>query len=77
MLEQLAEIGVMLLMFGVGLHFSIRNLLAVRTLAIPGALLQMSIATISGALFANYVWEWNIGQSVMFGLTIRARRRSL
>ena len=70
MLEQLAEIGVMLLMFGVGLHFSIRNLLAVRTLAIPGALLQMSIATISGALFANYVWEWNIGQSVMFGLTI-------
>lgn len=70
MLEQLAEIGVMLLMFGVGLHFSVRNLFAVKSLAIPGALLQMSLATILGALFATFIWDWNIGQSVMFGLTI-------
>ena len=70
MLEQLAEIGVMLLMFGVGLHFSVRNLFAVKSLAIPGALLQMSIATILGAVFATFIWDWNIGQAVMFGLTI-------
>ena len=70
MLSQLAEIGVMLLMFGVGLHFSVKNLLAVKTLAIPGAILQMSIATILGAIFASAVWGWSFGQAVMFGLTI-------
>lgn len=69
-LSQLAEIGVMLLMFGVGLHFSVKNLLAVKTLAIPGAIAQMSIAMVLGALFASAVWDWNFGQSVMFGLTI-------
>lgn len=70
MLEQLAEVGIMLLMFGVGLHFSVRNLFRVKGVALPGALLQMMAATILGALFAHIAWHWNLGQAVMFGLTI-------
>lgn len=66
---QLAEIGVMLLMFGVGLHFSIGDLLAVKRIAIPGAILQISIATLLGAL-AGYFWGWNWGQSIVFGLAL-------
>jgi CPA2 family monovalent cation:H+ antiporter-2 len=66
---QLAEIGVMLLMFGVGLHFSIGDLLAVKRIAIPGAIAQISIATLLGAL-AGYFWGWNWGQSIVFGLAL-------
>src|SRR6185503_11540695 len=43
--EQLSELGILLLMFGVGLHFSIRDLLAVRSIALPGAIAQISVAT--------------------------------
>lgn len=66
---QLAEIGVMLLMFGVGLHFSIGDLLAVKRIAIPGAIVQITIATLLGAL-AGYWWDWPMGQSIVFGLAL-------
>jgi monovalent cation:H+ antiporter-2, CPA2 family len=60
MAGQLAEIGVMLLMFGVGLHFSVRDLIAVRKIAIPGAFLQIIIATGVGALLARFCgWTWD------------------
>jgi monovalent cation:H+ antiporter-2, CPA2 family len=54
---QLAEIGVMLLMFGVGLHFSLDELLAVRRIAVPGAVIQMLVATALGMAAATY-WGW-------------------
>ena len=58
--SELAEIGVMLLMFGVGLHFSLDDLLAVRKIALPGALLQIGVATALGAAVA-LVWGWSVG----------------
>src|SRR6185503_20687751 len=54
---QLAEIGVMLLMFGVGLHFSMGDLMAVRRIAIPGAIVQIAVATAMGAAAASW-WGW-------------------
>jgi CPA2 family monovalent cation:H+ antiporter-2 len=67
--EQLAEIGVILLMFGVGLHFHLRELLAVRHVAIPGALGQSFVATLLGALVARaFGWDWSTG--IVFGLAI-------
>ena len=57
---QLAEIGVILLMFGVGLHFSLDDLLAVRRIALPGALVQIAVATAFGAIVAAS-WGWNTG----------------
>ncbi len=67
--SQLAEIGVMLLMFGVGLHFSIDDLLAVRKIAVPGALLQIIVATFLGMLVANF-WGWSLSESLVFGLSL-------
>ncbi len=67
--RQLAEIGVMLLMFGVGLHFSLDDLLAVRRIAIPGAIVQMLVATGLGVALA-LVWGWNPGAAVVFGLAL-------
>lgn len=67
--SQLAEIGVMLLMFGVGLHFSLNDLLEVRKIALPGAILQITAATALGMGFA-YVMEWNIGAGLVFGLAL-------
>ncbi|MDM0043989.1 YbaL family putative K(+) efflux transporter [Variovorax dokdonensis] len=66
---QLAEIGVMLLMFGVGLHFSIDDLLAVRKIAVPGALVQILAATLMGGALA-YFWEWSLGAALVFGLAL-------
>lgn len=66
---QLAEIGVMLLMFGVGLHFSVGDLLAVKRIAVPGAVLQISIATLLGA-GAGYFWGWDLAQCLVFGLSL-------
>jgi K+:H+ antiporter len=66
---QLAEIGVMLMMFGVGLHFSIENLLAVRRIAVPGALVQIVVATALGAVTA-LAWGWSIGAGIVFGLSL-------
>lgn len=67
--SQLSEIGVMLLMFGVGLHFSFDDLLSVKRIAVPGAVVQMSIATILGALIAN-AWGWTFGEGLIFGLAL-------
>ena len=60
--SQLAEIGVILLMFGVGLHFSLKDLLAVRSIAIPGALGQSTVATIACTVLAvGLGWSWHAG----------------
>ncbi|MBN9133209.1 MAG: Kef family K(+) transporter [Nitrosospira multiformis] len=66
---QLAEIGVILLMFGVGLHFSLKDLLAVRRIALPGALVQISVATAFGAAVA-LSWDWNLGVSIVYGVAL-------
>ncbi len=59
---QLAEIGVILLMFGVGLHFSLKDLLAVRSIAVPGALGQSTAATLACAALAVAIgWTWHVG----------------
>ncbi len=67
--SQLAEIGVMLLMFGVGLHFSLGDLLAVRKIAVPGAIVQIAAATVLGAATALW-WGWPAGEAVVFGLAL-------
>ena len=67
--SQLAELGVILLMFGVGLHFSIADLLAVRRIAIPGAISQIAVATGLGALVA-WFWGWSWGTGIVFGLSL-------
>jgi CPA2 family monovalent cation:H+ antiporter-2 len=66
---QLAEIGVMLLMFGVGLHFSLADLMAVRRIAIPGAVVQMAVATAMGAGLALW-WGWSAGGALVFGISL-------
>jgi CPA2 family monovalent cation:H+ antiporter-2 len=67
--SQLSEIGVMLLMFGVGLHFSVNDLLAVKRIAVPGAVVQMTLATVLGAALA-YSWGWTFGEGLIFGLSL-------
>jgi CPA2 family monovalent cation:H+ antiporter-2 len=67
--QQLAEIGVMLLMFGVGLHFSIDDLLAVRKIAVPGAVVQILVATALGGAVALF-WDWSLGAAIVFGLAL-------
>ncbi|MGB5496751.1 MAG: cation:proton antiporter, partial [Sedimenticolaceae bacterium] len=67
--SQLAEIGIMLMMFGVGLHFSIADLLAVRRLAIPGAVGQIVIATAIGAGL-TLAWGWELGAGLVLGLSL-------
>jgi monovalent cation:H+ antiporter-2, CPA2 family len=66
---QLAEIGVILLMFGVGMHFSLRDLLAVRNIAIPGALLQIAVAVLLTGVITHF-WGWQIGSSLVLGLAL-------
>ena len=66
---QLAEIGVMLLMFGVGLHFSVDELLAVRKIAIPGAIVQIAVATLLG-IAVTHLWGWTIAEGFVFGLAL-------
>ncbi len=67
--SQLAEIGVMLLMFGVGLHFSIKDLMSVRKIALPGAIVQMLVATLLGVAVSS-VWGWSLGAGLIFGLSL-------
>ena len=67
--SQLAEIGVMLLMFGVGLHFSLNDLLAVKRIAVPGAIVQMAVATGLGIALANW-WGWSFGAGLVLGLSL-------
>lgn len=66
---QLAEIGVILLMFGVGLHFSASDLLAVKSIAVPGAIGQIAVATLLGVGIAH-LWGWSIGAGIVFGLSL-------
>ena len=66
---QLADIGVMLLMFGVGLHFSIGDLLAVRRIALPGAFVGMLVGTSLGAGLAA-LWGWSVAAALVFGLSL-------
>lgn len=67
--KQLSEIGVMLLMFGVGLHFSTNDLMAVKKIAVPGAITQMVISTVFGILLAK-CWGWSWGASLIVGLSL-------
>ena len=66
---QLAEIGVILLMFGVGMHFSLGDLLAARAVALPGALVQIAVATALGAGVAA-LWGWTLESGLVFGLAL-------
>jgi len=66
---QLAEIGVMLLMFGVGLHFSTADLMAVRRIAVPGAVIQITLATAIGVVMARF-WGWTFGAGLVLGLSL-------
>ena len=67
--SQLSEIGVMLLMFGVGLHFSLKDLLAVKRIAVPGAIVQMGLATVLGIVMSHW-WGWSFGSGLIFGLSL-------
>ena len=67
--QQLAEIGVILLMFGVGLHFSIPDLVSVWRIAVPGAIGQILVATLMGAGVAA-LWGWSLPAAIMFGLSL-------
>lgn len=66
---QLSEIGVMLLMFGVGLHFSLDDLMAVRRIAVPGALVQIAVATALGTGVA-LLWDWDLAAALVLGLSL-------
>jgi CPA2 family monovalent cation:H+ antiporter-2 len=66
---QLAEIGVMLLMFGVGLHFSLDELLAVKRIALPGAVAQIVVATLLGFAMTT-LWGWSLASGIVFGLAL-------
>nr|WP_274922064.1 YbaL family putative K(+) efflux transporter [Providencia sp. G1(2023)] len=66
---ELAEIGVILLMFGVGLHFSLKDLLAVKSIAIPGAIAQIAVATLLG-LGLSLLFGWGIFTGIVFGLCL-------
>lgn len=67
--SQLAEIGVILLMFGVGLHFSLRDLMSVRAIAVPGAVVQIAAATVMGAGLASLL-GWPLFGGIVFGLAL-------
>lgn len=67
--SQLSEIGIMLLMFGVGLHFSPDDLLAVKRIAVPGAIVQMGFTTALGMALAWW-WGWSLGGALIFGLSL-------
>ncbi|MDO1528311.1 YbaL family putative K(+) efflux transporter [Fulvimonas sp. R45] len=67
--HELAEVGVVLLMFGVGLHFSLKDLLSVKSIAIPGALGQMAVATVLGLLL-GWALGWPFAQGFVFGLAL-------
>lgn len=66
---QLAEIGVMLLVFGVGLHFSLGDLLSVRKIELPGDIVQMTVATALGTAVGAW-WGWPVGGAIVFGLAL-------
>nr|WP_290443112.1 cation:proton antiporter [Acinetobacter towneri] len=67
--NQLAELGVMFLMFGVGMHFSLNDLIQVRRIALPGAILQIAVATLLG-VSVSMMWGWSFGSALIFGLSL-------
>lgn len=67
--NQLAELGVMFLMFGVGMHFSLNDLMQVRRIALPGAILQIAVATLLG-IGVSMIWGWSFGSALVFGLSL-------
>ena len=67
--NQLAELGVMFLMFGVGMHFSLNDLMQVKRIALPGAILQITVATLLG-IGVSMMWGWSFGASLIFGLSL-------
>ncbi|MEZ2332492.1 cation:proton antiporter [Mesorhizobium sp. RCC_202] len=67
--NELAEIGVILLMFGVGLHFSLKDLLSVRAIAVPGAIVQIGFATLLG-VGLSWLLGWSLGAGLVFGLAL-------
>ncbi|ATO18769.1 sodium:proton antiporter [Acinetobacter sp. LoGeW2-3] len=67
--NQLAELGVMFLMFGVGMHFSLNDLMQVRRIALPGAILQIAVATLLG-VGVSMLWGWSFGTALVFGLSL-------
>ncbi len=67
--NQLAELGVMFLMFGVGMHFSLNDLMQVRRIALPGAILQIAVATLLG-MGISMMWGWSMGAALVFGLSL-------
>lgn len=67
--NQLAELGVMFLMFGVGMHFSLNDLMQVRRIALPGAILQIAVATLLG-MGVSMMWGWSLGSALVFGLSL-------
>ena len=67
--NQLAELGVMFLMFGVGMHFSLSDLMQVRRIALPGAILQIAVATLLG-IGVSMMWGWSFGSALVFGLSL-------
>jgi CPA2 family monovalent cation:H+ antiporter-2 len=67
--QQFSEVGVILLMFGVGLHFDLKDLVAVRSIAVPGAIIQSAVATVLGAAVTHlFGWTWQAG--LVFGVAI-------
>lgn len=68
--SQLSEVGVILLMFGVGLHFSLQDLLQVRTVAVPGAILQMTATTAIGTAMAYWFWDWTLTGAFILGVAL-------
>src|SRR6266581_2840695 len=68
-IQELAELGVIFLLFGVGLHFSLRDLWAVRDIALPGALIQMILTTLLGLLLAR-AWGWSLASGIILGLAV-------
>src|SRR5678816_1774981 len=71
--EQFAEIGIILLMFGVGLQFHVEELLAVRRVAVPGAIVQSTVATGLGILIARWA-GWSGAAAVIFGIELSVAR---
>lgn len=67
--NQLAELGVIFLMFGVGMHFSLKDLLQVKRIALPGAILQIGVATLFG-IGMSTLWGWSFGSGLVFGLSL-------
>ncbi len=67
--NELAEIGIILLMFGVGLHFSLKDLMSVRAIALPGAMVQIAVATILG-MALGHLLGWPLGGGLVFGLAL-------